>query len=141
MTFAEGFFQYFRACPLLEGRKFNFEYHEQNPGECFILTDAPDTLVKRYTHGNAIWQKPVYFCMVGSIGKDARIQIDNKIEFEQFRDWVEQKNGHREWPELPANCHPISLECTTDGFVFVEQENTAQYQIQMTLTYQRNIRR
>ena len=141
MTFAEGFYHYFRACQLLEGKKLNFEYHEPNPGEWFIQADAPDTLIKRYTHGNAIWQKPVYLCMIGSRGEDARIQIDNAIEFEQFRDWVEQKNARREWPELPDNCHTISFECTTDGIVFFEQENTAQYQIQMQLTYQRNIRR
>ena len=141
MTFAEGFYQYFRKCPLIDGKKLNFEYHEFKPGEYFIDTDSPDTLIKRYTHGNAIWQKPVYFCMVGSIGADQRVQIENKVEFEKFRDWVESKNLNRDWPELPENCHPISLECTTDGYAMAEQENTAQYQIQMNLTYQRNIRR
>lgn len=141
MTFAEGFYQYFRACPLIDGKKLNFDYHEAKPGEYFIETDSPDSRIRQYTHGNAIWQKPVYFCMMGSVGKDARIQINNKIEFEAFRDWLEMKNARREWPELPDNCHAISIECTTDGFVVDEQENTAQYQIQIILTYQRNIRR
>lgn len=141
MTFAEGFYQYFRQCPQLDGKELNFDYHDVKPGEYFLGTDSPDTLIKRYTHGNAVWQKPVYLCLVGSFGEDARIQIDNKVEFEQFRDWVEEKNIRREWPELPDNCHPISLECVTDGTVMDEQEHTAQYQIQMLFTYQRNIRR
>ncbi len=142
MTFAEGLYQYFRACPLLEkARKLGQDYHNAKPGEYFLSTDAPDALVKRYTHGNAVWQKPVYFCMAGSYGSDQRIQLENKIEFEQFREWVEDKNTRREWPQLPDNCHPISLECVTDGYIIDEQENTAQYQIQMLLTYQRNIRR
>ncbi len=141
MTFAEGFFEYFKAYPLPEGRKLNFEYHGTDPGECFISTDAPDALQKRYASGNSVWQKPVYFCMVGSVGADARIQIENKVEFEQFRDWVEDMDARRQWPQLPANRHPISLRCVTDGYVIDEQENTAQYQIQMIFTYQRNARR
>lgn len=141
MTFAEGFYNFFRACPLLESKKLNFDYHDVNPGEYFIATDAPDALIKRYTHGSAIWQKPVYFCMVGSIGSDQRVQIENKVEFEKFREWVEHKNTLKEWPALPDNCHAISLECVTDGLAISEQENTAQYQIQLILTYLRKIRR
>lgn len=137
MTFAQGFFDYFRTCPLLKGKVLHFDYSSARAGEYFIDTSAPDTEVRKYQHGAAIWQKPIYFCMNASFGDDAGIQIGNKVQLEDFRAWIEAQNFKKAFPTLPDNCYPASLQCTTDGVAMNNETNTIEYQIQLILEYLR----
>ena len=142
MTFAQGFYEYFRGCPLFDKQnRMNFNYRGVAPAEYNIIAPPAGQPIKQYLSGSTICEKPVTISSVVSYGPDARVQIQNSAFFETFSDWIREQNASRNFPETPEGTYPVKLECVTDGYLYTNEENTAQYQIQLKLTYKQGGKR
>lgn len=136
MTFAQGFYEYFRACPLFDKKnRMNFNYHGVAPTEYVIDAPPAGEPVKQYLSGSTVNEKPVTIGSVVPYGPDARLQIQNSGFYEAFAAWIREQNHKKNFPKTPEGTHPVKLECVTDGYLYTNEENTARYQIQLKLTY------
>lgn len=136
MTFAEGFYQYFRACPLFDaGNEMHFDYQGARPTEYSVETPPSGEVLKRYMSGSEVRQKSIYISTKTVYGEDARLQIESSGFYDRFRLWIREQDKNRNYPDLLEGCHAMRLECVTDGYLFSANENDAIYQIQLRLTY------
>ena len=142
MTFAEGFFNYFRACPLLAKKNpLNYNYRGPNPSQYTIDALPSGPPIKQYMSGTAIKEKLVALGSVEAYGEDVRAQLANSTFYEELEAWVAEQNRLKNFPETPEGTIPIKLECTTDGYLMAVDGNTGFYQIQIKLTYQQGGKR
>lgn len=142
MTFAEGFYNFFRACPLFDRKnRLNFNYKGVKPAQYTIDAPPSGPPVKRYLSGSTIKEKLITLGSVEPYGEDARVQIQNSGFYEELEAWVTEQNDLKNFPEAPEGTVPIKLECLTDGYLMSTEENVGWYQIQLKLTYQQGGKR
>ncbi len=142
MTFAEGFYSYFRACPLF-GRKhpLNYNYRGADPGQYAIDAPPSGPTLKRYLSGSCVKEKLITLGSIEPYGEDVRVQIASSSFYEELEAWITEQDSLKHYPETPAGTTPIKLECLTDGYLMSAEENTGWYQIQLKLTYQQGGKR
>lgn len=115
MTITEALHNYFRQCRLLD-----WAFHvEESPEE---------PIVKRYTGGDATWQKIFTLTSVDRFR-------EGQLPSEQFQDWLEAQNRRKYFPELPEGKKALRLECLQAGYLYTTADEPSRYQIQIRLTY------
>lgn len=136
MTFAEGFYTYFRQCPLFDrDNRLNFNFRGVTPSQYNIETPPAGPPIKQYLSGSCIKEKLIVISSLEAYGEDARIQIQSSGFYEQLEAWVNQQNRLKLYPKTPPGTTPIKLECLTDGYLIAAEEDAGWYQIQLKLTY------
>lgn len=60
--------------------------------------------------------------------------INNSKFFENFRDWLEENDNNGIYPDV-ENIRPLSIEATTNGFLFLADSDEAIYRISCRFTY------
>ena len=136
MTFAQGFYDYFRECPLFDkGNRLNFNSHGVDSTEYIIEAAPSGNVVQQYVSGSKVKEKLIALGSVEEYAEDARVQIQNSGFYEKLEKWVGEQNALKNFPETPDGTHPLKLECMTDGYLFTTNDKTALYQIQLKLTY------
>lgn len=66
--------------------------------------------------------------------EDLSNNIANSKFFENFSEWLEEKNNQGEYPDIPG-ITPISISANTNGFIFAADTNEAIYRISCVFTY------
>lgn len=66
--------------------------------------------------------------------EDLTNNIANSKFFENFSNWLEEKNNENIFPEVEG-IEPISISAITNGFIFATDSNEAIYRISCTFTY------
>lgn len=142
MTFAEGFYRYFRACPLLKKKNpLNFNYRGKSPAQYTIDAPPSGPPVKQYMSRSTVKEKLITLGSVEPYGEDVRVQIANSSFYEELEAWVREQNDLKNFPETPPGTYPCKLECLTDGYLMSVDESSGFYQIQLKLTYQQGGKR
>lgn len=135
MSLAQSIYDYIRLCPLIdEGTYIRFNRLGPTPQE-FSIEDVPeDVIVKRYI-GSSERQKTFNLVSREVYNQDQRINIEKSDFYEEFYEWIEKQNRLKNFPVLSDSAIPTKIECLTAGYLYTADENTAQYQIQLRLTY------
>jgi len=115
MTTTEALRSYFRQCRLLDW--------------AFQVEESPEEpIVKRYTGGDAVWQKIFTLTSVDQFA-------EGQISSEHLQDWVEAQNRGRNLPELPDGKTAQRVECLEAGYLYTTADQPSRYQIKIRLTY------
>ena len=142
MTFAQGFYDFFRACTLFDKKNpLNFNYRDVKPTQYNIDAPPSGNIIQRYMSGTTIREKLITIGSVESYGEDARVQIHNSGFYEELAAWIEKQNDLKNFPKTPDGIIPIKLECLTDGYLMSTDTNIGWYQIQLKLTYKQGGKR
>lgn len=94
-------------------------------------------IIKKYLDGSTVRQFDFVLASREFHGDDIAQNTGNLVFYEDFAQWVEAQNkfGGR-LPSLADGRSVRSVEVTTTGYpFFVDEHGTAQYQIQMKMTY------
>ena len=67
--------------------------------------------------------------------EDIQNNIDNSKFFENFREWLEENNNNKIFPEING---VYEIGATTNGYIFATNANEAIYRIQCYLKYIKN---
>lgn len=135
MTFADGLYQYFKSCPLLQGNRLNFNYQGIKPSEYTIQLVPGGPPLRRYVGGSTKKEKLFYIASNESYSGDAMVNIENSSWYEKFERWVDEQNQKKNFPGVPEEVTALQIECVTDGYLLAADEKNAHYQIQLKLTY------
>lgn len=135
MSISSAIYQYIRKCPLIDsGIRVRFNHLGETPQEFSIEEVPEDVIVKKYI-GSSIRQKTFYLTSRESYSQDQRINIEKSDFYEKFYDWIEEQNKLKNLPVLDGDNTAQSISCLTAGYLYTATEDTAQYQIQLRLTY------
>ncbi len=94
-----------------------------------------DPVFKRYTDGGCVKQFLFLFASREYYSADVNQCIENLSFYEDFGNWINQKNRSGELPDLDGR-DPVSIEVLTVGYAFDADAETARYQIQLRLLYE-----
>lgn len=106
------------------------------PIEYTIETVPCEPVIRKYTDGSCMKQFLFIFASREFFSKDVAQNIENLGFYEKFGDWIREQNDSGIFPELGKGREPVSIEVLTGGYAFEADTNTAQYQIQLRLTYE-----
>jgi hypothetical protein len=84
--------------------------------------------VKRYTGGDAVWQKLFTLTSVDQFS-------EGQITSEHLCDWLEAQNRRKNVPLLPDGKVAQRVECLGAGYLYTRADGPSRYQIQIRLTY------
>lgn len=135
MTFADGLYQYFKSCSLLQDNRLNFNYQGIAPSEYTIQLIPGGPPLRKYVSGSARKEKLFYISSNESYSGDAVVNIENSTWYEKFEQWINEQNRLKNFPQVPEGATVLRIECLTDGYMLSADEKNAHYQIQLKLTY------
>ena len=135
MSLSQAIYDYIRQCPLIDRNiRIRFNHLSDTPQE-FSIDEVPeDVIVRRYI-GSSIRQKTFNLTSREAYFQDQRVNIARSDFYERFQAWIEEQNKLRNLPALDEPNTAQSLSCLTSGYLYTATEDTAQYQIQLRLTY------
>jgi hypothetical protein len=135
MSLSQAIYDYIRQCPLID-RKIRVRFnHLGNTPQEFSIDEVPgDVVVKQYI-GSSIRQKTFNLTSRETYSQDQRINIEKSDFYESFSNWIETQSRLRNLPILDEPNTAHSITCLTPGYLYTATEDTAQYQIQLRLTY------
>lgn len=135
MTVIEAVRDWLGDCPLLAEGKLNVDFLPAEAATYSVDVTPVPPVVKNYIDGSSLRQFAFVFATRTYYGSMTRQQLDNLCFFEDFSEWVEEKNRERDLPQLGDGRTGQKIEVTTSGYVFAPDTDTARYQIQCRLTY------
>lgn len=91
--------------------------------------------VRRYIDGSGEKQFLFNLCSREAMDETLRRQMDNIGFYEDFSCWLDRQTMAGTLPDLGEGRTARRLEATSSGYVFLQDTNTAKYQIQCKLTY------
>lgn len=130
---------YIRTCPHLDtfnnAIRVNVNYLEPE-ADTYSIEEVPiEPILKKYVNGDSIRQYAFMFTSREPYGIDVLQNIDNSGFYEKFADWIESQNDNEILPLLDNGLEPLEIKVTSTGYAFAVTEDTAQFQIQLTLKY------
>lgn len=90
---------------------------------------------RQYTDGGCMKQFLFLFASREYYSADVNQCIENLAFYENFANWIRQKNLSGDFPDLDGR-EPAAIEVLTGGYAFDADENTARYQMQLRLLYE-----
>ena len=130
---------YIKSCPHLEAFnnaiRVNVNYLEGDTTTYSIEEVPIDPIVKKYINGDTIRQYAFIFTSREPYGADVLQNIDNSGFYEKLANWIETQDENEVYPVLDAGLEPLEIKVTSTGYAFAVTEDTAQYQIQLSLKY------
>lgn len=130
-----GISSFFMACPLLQDGVFRVNALGDQAIEYNIETGVFNPILKKYVTGDTLRQYQFNFVSREYYSMDRIQNIQNSEFYEQFAEWVEEKNALGQFPELPEGCEPDSLSVLSSGYIMDISMRNARYQIQLQLVY------
>lgn len=95
-----------------------------------------DPLVKRYADGGIVKQFQFAFTSKETYDADARTCIENSGFYQQFEEWIEQKDRSGDLPDIGEKKTPLSISIMQNGYLYEVDSDLAQYQIQCKIEYE-----
>lgn len=130
---------YIKTCPCLEkfngAVRVNVNYLDDN-STTYSLEEVPSNpLLKTYLDGSSINKFDFVFCSREPYGSDVLQNIDNSGFYEDFSNWIYEKNLKREFPILGENLEAMEITTTSTAYAIAVDEDSARYQISLSLKY------
>lgn len=127
---------YIANCPLLdEYTAVNVEYLVDKVTAYSINENVGyNPVINEYVTGEKEMQYQFNFDAKFYWNEETQNNIDNAKFFEDFKDWLEQKNDNNEFPEIEG-IEPISISATTNGYIFATNADVAIYRISCVFNY------
>lgn len=124
---------YISKCPYLkEYAELNVEYLADKVETYSINENAGyEPVIQRYVIG-ADYQFLFTFDSKLHWNEDIQNNIDNSKFFENFKNWLEENNNKKIYPEIEGI---YEIGATTNGCIFATNANEAIYRIQCYLKY------
>lgn len=138
-TIIQGITDFFMQCPLLKDGAFRVDALGDHGVEYVIEPGIFNPVVKTYVNGDS---ERIYQFTFGSREYYAmdRIQnIRNSAFYEHFAAWVEEQARNGNFPALPEKCYPQTLTVQSSGYLMDGAMKSARYQIQLQLTYYKEV--
>lgn len=135
----EGVANFFMKCPLLRKGVFHVDSLGDRPIEYVIETGIFTPVQKTYVNGDT---ERIFQFNFGSreyYAMDRIRNIDNSEFYERLANWVEEQNKLERFPEMPEKCTPRELSVLSPGYLFDSSGRNARYQIQLQLTYYKEV--
>lgn len=135
--------------PLIEClRDFVVQYPELDENGCLCVDYLGDQAIEysveavpcnpvyqQYTDGGCMKQFLFLFASREYYSADINQCIENLAFYENFENWIREKDRSGELPDLDGRS-PVSIEVLTGGYAFDAVCNTARYQMQLRLLYE-----
>lgn len=135
----EGITDFFLQCPLLQDGVFRVDALGDAAVEYTIETGIFSPVIRTYINGDT---ERIYQFNFGSrefYSMDRLQNIENSSFYEQFALWVEEQNWNENFPEMPEKCTPRELTVLSPGYLYDATMKSARYQIQLQLTYYKEV--
>lgn len=125
---------YMSTCPYLdEYAELNVEYLADKVNTYSInKSGGYNPIVSRDILGNEDRQFLFTFDSKLCWNEDIQNNIDNSKFFEDFRNWLEENNNNKIFPDIKGI---YSIKALTDGYIFATNTNEAIYRIQCEIKY------
>lgn len=125
---------FFKHCPVLTEETINADNLPEEAPEYCIYAVPCKPVVTAYVDGSGIYQ--YLFVVAGrEIYGDSDDNLDNAEKYEEIVDWIEAENKAQRLPKLSDGKEAQKIEVLTNGYVFDNEIDKAQYQIQCRLKY------
>lgn len=134
-----GITTFFMACPLLQDGVFRVGALADSPVEYAIETGVFNPIITQYVNGDSERQYQFNFTSREYYSMDRIQNIENSAFYEALADWVEAQDRAENYPPMPDGCTPLSMEVTSPGYIFDASMKNARYQIQLRLTYYKEV--
>ena len=127
--------EYIGTCPIFKDNKINVNYLGNKTASYSVETVPSSPVIKTYTDGGQLRQ--VLFVIASRELYSASTKKNSEIMkfYEEFSSWLYEKNKAGEFPALPGNLFPQSIEVLTEQYLYDVGNDDARYQIQCRLTY------
>lgn len=128
--------EYIEKCPYLdEFIAVNVNYLVDKSKAYSVNEGAGyDPIIEEYVTGEKKKQFQFSFDARLKWDDEASTNIDNSKFFENFRDWLEERNLNGIYPNIEG-IMPESISATTNGFIFVTNSDEAIYRISCNFIY------
>ena len=138
MTLIETVRNYIASCPLLENNAILGIDKLDSEGIAYTIDAIPsDPVVKRYTDGGQMRQFQFVFASRQYYGMNVIENLENSGFYENFVDWIERNNemGLSNFINLGMDRKALEIAINSAPYVYDAEENTARYQVQLSLKY------
>lgn len=126
---------YIAACPLLKNGVI-VGVDQLRAGISYTVDTTPcNPVVQQYTDGGSKRQFQFIFASREKYGEKVLENLQNSGFYEAFADWVERNNWRGVFPELGEYRTPFGVQILSNGYAYDTGDNTARYQIQLSLLY------
>lgn len=127
--------EYIATCPYLHDGKIGVDYLENEVAYSIEPTPiSPKN--KEFIDGSGIGQFDFILASRESYGQETIQNMLNTEFYEDFANWIEENNFNGILPEIEGI---ESIECLSTGYAFQTGIDTARYQIQLRITYYKEI--
>lgn len=134
-----GITDFFMACPLLQDGVFRVNALGDQAIEYAIETGIFTPVLRTYVNGDTERQYQFNFVSREYFSMDRIQSIQSSEFYEKFANWVEMQNWNENFPDMPEGCQPLSLSVLSPGYIFDASMRSARYQIQLQLTYLKEV--
>ena len=138
MTLMETVRNYIASCPLLENNAILGIDKLDSMGIAYTIDAIPsDPIIKRYADGGQLRQFQFVFASRQYYGMNVLENLENSGFYENFVDWIEKNNamGLSRFINLGMDRKALSIAINSMPYVYDTEENTARYQVQLSLQY------
>lgn len=132
---------FIKKCPYLEDYlnsmkpKVNVDFLDSDVISYSIERVPTNPVIQEYVDGSKKKQELFIFTSRESYGEDVFNNLENINFYENFANWISEKNNKNEFPILDKNNEVLKIEVVTNGYAFATDVDKAQYQIQLKLVY------
>jgi len=134
-TIIQALRDYFLSCSLMGDSKINVDFLPGKGLEYSIDTTPATEIIKKYINGDTKRQYLFVIRSINDYGSDVLQNIANSGFYERLSDWLEAQSAAGNFPALPAEMKPESIESQSTGYLFTTGPDTGKYQIQCRLIY------
>ena len=139
-SIAQGIVDFFMACPLLKDGAFRVDSLGGHAKVEYTLEfGLYNPISQTYINGDTERIVQFNFGSREYYSLDRLNNIANSEFYEKFANWVEEQERNENYPKMPEKCTPRMLEVLSPGFVYSTDMNSARYQIQLRLTYYKEV--
>lgn len=135
MSMMENVRKFICGCPHLREGKLNVDYLGAEPTEYTVRRVAADEVLKQYADGGKLKKLVFTFHSREWMGRTVADQLQLAEFYEQFGDWIAEKNDMGELPELGERKIAQSIRVTKAGALQDQAGDSAKYQMECTLIY------
>lgn len=136
MTIIEGVQRFMKKCPALKNGKINVDFLDEDPIRYVVSAVPCKPIIKKYVGGGALKQYLFVLASRERFGGDVCENLSNSGFYEAVEEWLEEQNEKGKLCEMPEGKTALRAEVLSSGYLFDDDGDTAQYQMQLRLVYE-----
>lgn len=138
MSIIESIREFFLTYPELPAGSVQIDFLGAEAGQ-FTLEPVPcDPVYKKYTDGDCIRQFLFVFASRMYYGADVALCAENQALFEGLEAWIDANDLALTYPDLGEGLTACGMDVLSSGYVISEDADTARYQMQVRLLYEKS---